>query len=234
MGYADELQAVSVDEALIDVTSAVGAREAVPQEAIEDGNGLKSTVEMQKTRDAAVEIAEKIRDDVRKLTDGCEGEPENHCFRPELNWTVSIGISHNILLAKLATRRAKPAGVFHLQTPDVPPFLAALDVEDFPSVGYSIKSKIEENFGTTTCGDLLEHSKGAFQKVLGPKTGEMVYGYLRGVDEKKLEPHKERKSISAEMNVIVVLRRLKDSTADEGSTVSDSKVNIKRTTASRT
>jgi DNA repair protein REV1 len=29
----------------------------------------------------------------------------------------------------------------------------------------------------------------------------MVYGYLRGVDDRKLEPHKERKSISAEMNV---------------------------------
>lgn len=29
----------------------------------------------------------------------------------------------------------------------------------------------------------------------------MVFGYLRGQDDRKLEPHKERKSISAEMNV---------------------------------
>lgn len=114
---------------------------------------------------------------------------------------MSIGIAHNILLAKLATRRAKPAGVFHLREPDVPAFLAPLDVEDFPSVGYSIKSKIEEKFGTTTAGSLLDVTKPALQKVLGPKTGEMVFGYLRGVDDRKLEPHKERKSISAEMNV---------------------------------
>jgi DNA repair protein REV1 len=79
-------------------------------------------------------------------------------------------------------------------------------VEDLPSVGYSIKSKIEEKFGTTVCGELLEQSKGAFRSVLGPKTGEMVYGYLRGVDDRKLERDKERKSISAEMNVSIVTR----------------------------
>ncbi len=115
--------------------------------------------------------------------------------------SVSIGIAHNILLAKLATRRAKPAGVFHLLPLAIPAFLAPLEVEDLPSVGYSIKSKINENFRTTLCEDLLEHSKRDFQAVLGPKTGDMVYGYLRGVDDSKLEPNKERKSISAEMNV---------------------------------
>ena len=114
---------------------------------------------------------------------------------------VSIGISHNILLAKLATRHAKPAGVYHLLPIAILEFLAPLDVDDLPSVGYSIKSKIQDKFGTSICGELLEQGKGALQKVLGPKTGDMVYGYLRGVDERKLEPHKERKSISAEMNV---------------------------------
>lgn len=104
-------------------------------------------------------------------------------------------------MSKLATRRAKPAGVYHLVPAEIPAFLAPLDVEDFPSVGWSIRSKIEEKFGTTICGELMEHSKGAFRGVLGPKTGEMVWGYLRGMDDRKLEPHKERKSISAEMNV---------------------------------
>ena len=114
---------------------------------------------------------------------------------------VSIGISHNVLLAKLATRAAKPAGAYHLTASLAPQFLADLDVKDLPSIGYSTANKIEENFGTTKCGPLLEFGKSALQKTLGPKTGEMVFGYLRGVDDRKLEPHKERKSISAEMNV---------------------------------
>nr|XP_019010954.1 uncharacterized protein I206_04259 [Kwoniella pini CBS 10737]OCF49735.1 hypothetical protein I206_04259 [Kwoniella pini CBS 10737] len=172
MGYADDLQAVSVDEALIDVTSAVDARAMAPEEASDDEH-------------PAVEVAEKIRDEVRKLTDGCE---------------VSIGISHNILLAKLATRSAKPAGVAHLLHSDIPTFLAPLDVEDFPSIGYSIKSKIKEKFGTSNVDGLLQVNKLSFQRVLGPKTGEMLFGYLRGIDERKIEGDKVRKSISAEMN----------------------------------
>lgn len=72
MGYADELQAVSVDEALIDVTSAVTARAMAPEEAVDD---IEEGAERpEKPRDAAIEIAEMIRDDVRKLTEGCEGE----------------------------------------------------------------------------------------------------------------------------------------------------------------
>lgn len=70
MGYADELQAVSVDEALIDVTSAVRAREMAPEEHVEEDS---STDKVSKARDAAVELANMIRDDVRKLTN-CEGQ----------------------------------------------------------------------------------------------------------------------------------------------------------------
>jgi DNA repair protein REV1 len=69
MGYADELQAVSVDEALIDVTSAVAARANAPEEATDE-----SAVRISGDRDPAVELAEKIRDDVRGLTAGCEGK----------------------------------------------------------------------------------------------------------------------------------------------------------------
>lgn len=197
MGYADELQAVSVDEALIDVTTAVAARAAAPEEA-EDAE--KEDGDAKKSRDPAVEIAEKIRDEVRGLTEGCEGVYLSYAKNLD-SYSVSIGIAHNVLLAKLGTRRAKPAGVFHVLPAMVPGLLAPLDVEDLPSIGYSIRSKIQDKFDSTVCGDLLEHPKGAFKAVLGPKTGEMLWGYIRGMDDRKLEPHKERKSISAEMNV---------------------------------
>jgi hypothetical protein len=77
MGYADELQAVSVDEALIDVTSAVMARASVPEEAPSvEQDGAASV------RDPAIEVAEKIRDEVRGLTQGCEGESLRHWKSP--------------------------------------------------------------------------------------------------------------------------------------------------------
>lgn len=62
MALSDDLQAVSVDEALIDVTSAVDGLRA---HDIESGNLKVESYEKQ--------VAENIRDEVRNAT-GCEGE----------------------------------------------------------------------------------------------------------------------------------------------------------------
>ena len=72
MGYADELQAVSVDEALIDVTTAVRAKEMAPEEHAELYPDENNSTKAPRPRDVALELAEMIRNDVRKLTD-CEG-----------------------------------------------------------------------------------------------------------------------------------------------------------------
>lgn len=83
MAYADELQAVSVDEALIDVTSQVQALSSAPPEfevsatdyEASSGNAqpaLKNGAARDSGDDWAKVLAEKIRSDVRKAT-GCEG-----------------------------------------------------------------------------------------------------------------------------------------------------------------
>ncbi|TXT10566.1 hypothetical protein VHUM_02071 [Vanrija humicola] len=172
LGYADELEAVSVDEALLEVTGAVTARALAPEEA-----GVRSP-------DPAIQLADKIRDDIRAET-GCE---------------VSIGISHNILLARMATKKAKPAGVFRLKAEDAQAFLADLDVDQLPQVGWSTRAKIQDVFGSTVCGALLSQSRDALRRALGPKTGDTIYGFLRGQDTRQLTPDKERKSVSAEIN----------------------------------
>jgi DNA repair protein REV1 len=89
MGYADDLEAVSVDEALIDATSAVRSLRYAPDEegemplhirrAYGDDDVLSASPDNQedldtlKPRDWAIEVAQKIRDDVRAAT-GCEGK----------------------------------------------------------------------------------------------------------------------------------------------------------------
>ena len=63
MAHADDLQAVSVDEALIDVTTSVArihAELAQRSDRMDDGS------------DPAKDFAESIRSQVRKVT-GCEG-----------------------------------------------------------------------------------------------------------------------------------------------------------------
>ncbi|KAG6839978.1 hypothetical protein C0991_009916 [Blastosporella zonata] len=171
MSHADDLQAVSVDEALIDVTSVVlqlRSRNSQAPEAV----------------DPAKDFAEMIRAQVRKAT-GCE---------------VSIGISHNILLARLATHRAKPAGSYHLVPDDVQEFLAPLSITDLHGFGASTKQKAQEKLGVTTLGELMDKSKAILCDTLGKSTGETLYNALRGIDNKVLESDKPRKSVSCEIN----------------------------------
>ena len=114
---------------------------------------------------------------------------------------MSIGIAHNILLARLATRRAKPAGSYHLLPADVPSFLAPLDIRDLWGFGWSTQKKAEEKLGTTTLGELAKKSKSMLCDALGKGTGETLYKAIRGIDEKKLESDKPRKSVSSEITV---------------------------------
>ncbi|KAF8061713.1 hypothetical protein FPV67DRAFT_1783584 [Lyophyllum atratum] len=171
MSHADDLQAVSVDEALIDVTNVVTQ---LRSRSSQDPGAV----------DPAKDFAETIRAQVRKAT-GCE---------------VSIGVSHNTLLARLATRHAKPAGSYHLVPDDVQAFLAPLSISDLHGFGSSTKQKVQEKFGVTTLGELMDKSKSVLCDLLGKLTGEKLYNALRGIDGKKLESDKPRKSVSCEIN----------------------------------
>lgn len=114
---------------------------------------------------------------------------------------MSIGISHNILLARIATRRAKPAGSYHIQPDQVSEILAPLDIEDLRGFGWSTRSKVEAKFGVTTLGELAKRPKGALCDALGKKTGETLWKAVRGIDETKIESDRVRKSVSCEINV---------------------------------
>lgn len=94
LSYADELQAVSVDEALLDVTS-----KCLPYWEKEDKATTAAKSDPTSEQDAVVgpeSFAQRVRDEIFAAT-GCH---------------ASIGIGPNILLAKLATKRAKPHGQY--------------------------------------------------------------------------------------------------------------------------
>lgn len=158
--HGDALEAVSVDEAYIDVSTQLD------------------------TPEAALALAESIRTEIREATE-CE---------------ASIGISHNIVLSRLATRRAKPASAYVLRDHEVAAFLAPLPVDELPSVGYTMKAKLEEACGIKTLADALRIGKSRMQETVGQKNGEMIYNYARGIDTRTLQPPKIRKSISVEIN----------------------------------
>ncbi|EKM56092.1 uncharacterized protein PHACADRAFT_174265 [Phanerochaete carnosa HHB-10118-sp] len=175
MAHADDLQAVSVDEAIIDATSSV--RRIRNEISLSKGTDIITT-------DPAKDFAEAIRAQAKK-TSGCE---------------VSIGISHNIMLARLATRRAKPGGSFHLQAADIAEFMEPLDIDALHGFGHATHQKAQEKLGTTNLGELSKKSKAVLCDALGKGTGETLYNALRGIDRRKLESDKPRKSVSCDIN----------------------------------
>ncbi|KAF3919527.1 hypothetical protein ABW20_dc0101464 [Dactylellina cionopaga] len=164
------VQSVSIDEALLDITNLV----------VKPG----VTATEQEYATTVFERSKSIRDGVRSKT-GCE---------------VSIGAGASVLLAKLALRKAKPGGQYHLKPDELVEFLAPLKVRDLPGVGYNIAQKIQEDLGIETVGDLREISKDRLKRVLGPKTGEKLFEYARGIDSQEVGDVSVRKSVTVDVN----------------------------------
>jgi DNA repair protein REV1 len=170
------VQSVSIDEALVDVSQLCYAAAGTDGIKRHEGGILREQAE-------ADNIAQKLRDEVRRRT--------------ECN--VSVGIGANILLAKVALRKAKPAGQHQIRPEEVLEFIGQLEVTDLPGVAYSIGGKLEE-IGIKLVRDIREASKEKLITTLGPKTGEKLWEYARGIDKKEVGDVEIRKSVSAEVN----------------------------------
>ena len=159
MRYSAVIEAVSCDEAYVELTDYADSIEGVER------------------------IVRELRDEVRDKT-GC---------------SVSAGISHNMLLARMCTRVAKPNGQFRLPPDRVDEFLAPQKVQNLPGVGYSLTRRLQE-MGLQTCGDVRALTLGKLQSECGTKTGRMLHDYTRGIDARELKIDAERKSVSADIN----------------------------------
>nr|XP_028583712.1 DNA repair protein REV1 isoform X1 [Podarcis muralis] len=158
--YTHNIEAVSCDEALVDITEIIA-----------------------ETRLTAEELASVIRSEIKAKT----------------KCPASIGIGSNILLARMATRRAKPDGQYHLKPEEVDDFIRSQLTSHLPGVGRTMESKLS-SLGIKTCGDLQCVTMSKLQKEFGPKTGQMLYRFCRGLDDRPVQREKERKSVSAEIN----------------------------------
>ncbi|KAG6230083.1 hypothetical protein E4U26_008234 [Claviceps purpurea] len=170
------VQSVSIDEALIDATSIILSASGSQGVDLDEGSIWR---EQQK----ADEIATGLRKAI-KLKTGCD---------------VSVGIGGNILQAKVALRKAKPAGQFQLKPEDVLAIIGELTVEQLPGVAHSIGGKLEE-LGIKFVKDIRGISKEQLANTLGPKTGEKLADYARGIDRLQVGEQPPRKSVSAEVN----------------------------------
>ncbi|KAM4561114.1 DNA repair protein REV1 isoform 2-T2 [Fundulus diaphanus] len=129
------------------------------------------------------DLAGAIRADIQEKTRCC----------------ASVGMGSNILLARLATRKAKPDGQYFLRSEEVDDFIRELPVTSLPGVGRVMAKKLAV-MGVKSCGDLQQVPLSQLQKKFGPRTGQTLFRFCRGLDDRPVRFEKERKSVSADMN----------------------------------
>jgi DNA polymerase-4 len=114
----------------------------------------------------------------------------------ETGLTASAGISYNKFLAKLASSRRKPDGQFAIQPHEGEAFVETLPVAKFHGVGPATADKMHR-LGIRTGADLRAWSLADLQMRFG-KSGAWYYGIARGVDDRPVNPSRERKSSGSE------------------------------------
>jgi DNA polymerase IV len=110
--------------------------------------------------------------------------------------TASAGVAPNKLVAKIASDLHKPNGQCEVGPNDVPEFMAELPVRRIWGIGAVTEEKLQQR-GITTCGELQRFSRLQLLNTFG-KFGAELYDLCRGIDERPVEPHRERKSLSNE------------------------------------
>ena len=114
----------------------------------------------------------------------------------ETGLPISLGLSVNKTVSKIATGIAKPNGEKEVPEPEVRNFLAPLSIDKIPMLGPKT-FQLLRSMGVLTIKTLSEIPPEMMEQVLG-KNGRIIWRKANGIDPTPVEPYWEQKSISSE------------------------------------
>jgi DNA polymerase-4 len=127
------------------------------------------------------EIAERVRREVRS----------------EVGVTCSVGVAPNKLLAKLASRQAKPDGLVMVRDEAVAAFLEPLPARALWGVGEKTVETLGR-LGVKTVGDLARTPPAVLARLIGDQHARDLHDLSRGFDGRAVVPYEAPKSVSHE------------------------------------
>ena len=130
---------------------------------------------------APVAIAEKVRRDVR---DG-------------IGIACSVGVGPTKLVAKLASRKAKPDGLVAVTGKDVDAFLTPLPSRALWGVGEKT-AELLSRLGVRTVGDLARTPPAVLARLVGEQQATNLNDLARGIDSRRVVAYEVPKSVSHE------------------------------------
>jgi DNA polymerase IV len=114
----------------------------------------------------------------------------------ETGLPISLGLSVNKTVSKIATGEAKPNGLRDVPAPAVLPFLHPLSISKIPMIGPQTY-KLLRSMGIITIGTLSTIPVDMMERVLG-QNGITIWKKANGIDSAPVQPWSEQKSMSAE------------------------------------
>ena len=124
------------------------------------------------------------------------GTAIHNAVRNELQLPISVGVSVNKLLAKIACELAKPNNVDSLWPAEIEEKLWPLSVRALPGIG-PVAEKSLNSLGIKTIEALAAYPAESLKRILG-SNAEAVHNYAHGIDNRELELEHQAKSISEE------------------------------------
>ena len=131
-----------------------------------------------------------------------------HRIETEVGITVSIGLSYNKFLAKIASDLEKPRGFSIIGRQDAADFLAEKPVSIIPGIGSAAQARLAKA-GITLIRHIREMPPALLFEALG-RDGQRLARLAWGQDERKVTTERETKSISAETTFDRDLRTFED------------------------
>ncbi len=117
-------------------------------------------------------------------------------IREELGLIASAGVSYNKFLAKIASDYRKPDGLCVIHPDQAIDFIDRLPIEAFWGVGPATAKRLHA-LGINTAPELRAMSLARLTELFG-KAGLTYYNFVRGIDDREVTTHRERKSVGCE------------------------------------
>jgi len=122
---------------------------------------------------------------------------------------VSVGGGTGRVIAKLATAKAKPAGVCIVAPGDERALLHQLDLAELPGVGPALADVLKGR-GLVRVADAAAVQREWLERWLGNRRGAWLWRRVQGLDDSEVEPREPRRSMSAERTFFEDLGRDED------------------------
>jgi DNA polymerase-4 len=115
----------------------------------------------------------------------------------EVGVCCSVGVGPNKLVAKLASKRAKPDGLVLVRSEEVRAFLDPLPSRALWGVGEKTVETLSR-LGIRMVGDLARTSPAVLGRLIGEQHARDLQDLARGIDESRVVPYEPPKSVSHE------------------------------------